>query len=239
MKNPPVSAFITISESYTNSNLPGRDFLTLGGKPMYRIMVDKLLSVNQIDRIVILSDSDRIITEFAGNSRIQVISCPVDFSEDPNVRMSQELPTSDLMVEQALSKVNGEHFIQVQCINPFLTIETLEGAIERYYQYVLDNEAYFDSVMSLSRVDKRLYNANNYPVIELRSDPWYVIFEDTIIQVFNRTAFRKNGNRKFGKNPMFLETREIENLAIETIENYQLAELIHENAKRFPFIYQG
>lgn len=239
MKNPTVSTLITICESYNNSNLPGRDFLTLGGKPMYRIMIDKLLRVSQIDRIIILSDSDKIITEFAGNSRIQVIPCPVEFSGDPNVRMVQELPTSDLMVEQALLKVNGEHFIQVQCSNPFLTIETIEGAIERYYQYVLDNGAYFDSVMSLSRVDKRLYSANNYPVIELRSDPWHVIFEDTIIQVFNRTAFRKNGNRKFGKNPMFLETREIENMATETMESYQLAQLIHENANRFPFIDQG
>lgn len=239
MSNPAITALITICETYEDYPF-NRDFRLLGGKPMYRIMIDKLLSVKQVGSIVILSDSNEVKSAFSGNGKVRVISYPGGFSEDNNERMVQQFPTSDHMVAHALKQVDGEHFMQVQCVNPFLTVATLDEAINRYYQYVLKEEAYpFDSVMSLSRLEKRLYNTNNYPVIELRSDPWHIVYEDSIIQVFNRAAFRKNGSRKFGKNPMFLETREIENLAVETDESYELAKLIHENRSRFPYIFQG
>ena len=117
-----------------------------------------------------------------------------------------------------------------QCLNPLLSVQTIEDAIERYYTYVINDEyQQFDSVMSLCRVEKRLYDSSNYPTITLRNDPHFVIYEDTIFNIFNRSAFNRNGKKKFGKNPMFYEVPELESLAVESATSYKLAKLAAEN----------
>jgi CMP-N-acetylneuraminic acid synthetase len=56
-----------------------------------------------------------------------------------------------------------------------------------------------------------------------------VIYEDTVFNIFSRSAFKRNGNKKFGKNPMFYEVPEIENLSVETPTSFKLVKLVYEN----------
>lgn len=231
MNNPAITALITIQER-NNSNLPDAHFKELGGKPLFQLMIDKLLLVKEIDKIVVTTDSDLVRKAYGSNTKISLIDFPNPdtFSEDNSVRILEEMPTSDRLTEHSLAKTNGEHFMQTQCINPLLTVQTIEDAIERYYAYVLNDEyKQFDSVMSLARLEKRLYDSSNYPTITLRDNPHYVIFEDSVFNIFNRTEFVRNKNRKFGKNPMFFEVPEIENLTVESPAGYKLAKLVFDH----------
>lgn len=240
MSTPSITALITIREKEIQW-FPTYDFYTLGGKPLYRHMLDRLLAVPQISRIVVTTDSEGVKSECASNGKIRVVDYPSDFSEDANMRFQEQQPWSDKMTAHALKQVEGEHFIQLHCGTPFLPAASIENAIVRYYDSVLGTEYgdQFDSVMSLGRVDRKLYMSENYPVIKLRDEPPFVVFEDAILNVFNRKAFNKNGQKKFGKNPMFFETREVEGLSIESEDAFTHAEVIYENRNRFPFIYQG
>jgi CMP-N-acetylneuraminic acid synthetase len=224
MNRPTITALITIQETRTDLSLRDANFKEFDGKHLYRLMIEKLLAVKAINHIVITTDSDNVRQVYGGTSKISFVDMPdpASMSDDNSVNVLEELPTSDLITTSSLKKVQGEHFMQTQCVNPLLSIKTIEEAIERYYEYVLNDEyKQFDSVMSLSRVDKRLYDSSDYPLITLRDNPHYVIYEDTVFNVFNRTSF--------GKNPMFFEVPEIENLTVETHAGYKLAKLAYEN----------
>jgi CMP-N-acetylneuraminic acid synthetase len=233
MNKPAITALITIQEKNT-SYLADSHFKELGGKPLFRIMIDKLLAVKAIERILITTDSAVVRKTYGGNNKISLIDLPGSetLSEEySTARILEEMPTSDRITAYSLAKINGEHFMQTQCINPILSVRTIEDAIERYYEYVLnqENEYPFDSVISLSRVEKRLFDNSNYPTITLRDEPHFVIFEDTILNIFSRTSFVRNHKQKLGKNPMFFEVPEIENLAVESPASYKLAKLVYDN----------
>lgn len=234
MNKPAITALITVQEinNSNNSMLPDAHLKDFGGNPLYRLMIDKLLAVSAINRIVITTDAASVKTAYAGHNKVSVIDFPNTdtFSNDVTERILEEMPTSDRNTAHALDKTPGEHFMQTQCINPLLSVQTIEDVIERYYTYVLNDEyQQFDSVMSLSRVEKRLYDSSHYPTITLRNDPHFVIYEDTVFNIFNRESFNRNGKKKFGKNPMFYEVPELENLAVESPVSYQLAKLAFEH----------
>ncbi|WP_300660707.1 hypothetical protein [Fluviicola sp.] len=235
MNKPAITALITIQET-NNSNLPNAHLKDFGGKPLFQWMIEKLLAVKAINRIVITTDSDKVRKMYGDTHTISIIDFPnpETFSGDTTERILEEMPTSDRLTAHSLEKTGGEHFMQTQCINPLLSIQTIKDAIERYYTYVLNDEyQQFDSVMSLYRVEKRLYDSSNYPTITLRNDPHFVIFEDTVFNIFNRAAFIRNGKKKFGKNPMFFEVPEIESLAVESPTSYTLAKLAYDNKHLF------
>ena len=62
MNKPAITALITIQEinNSNNSMLPDSHLKDFGGKPMYRIMIDKLLAISAIKRIVITTDSEAV-----------------------------------------------------------------------------------------------------------------------------------------------------------------------------------
>lgn len=232
MNRPTITALITIQETRMDLSLRDANFKEFDGKHVYQLMIEKLLAVKAIDHIVITTDSDKVRQTCGGNSKISFVDFPNPdtLSNDNSKRILEEMPTSDRITAHSLEKKPGEHFMQTQCVNPLLSIKTIEEVIERYYEYVLNDEyKQFDSLMSLSRIDKRLYDSSDYPTITLRDNPHYVIYEDTVFNIFNRTAFVRNKMRKFGKNPMFFEIPEIENLTVETHAGYKLAKLAYDN----------
>ncbi|ASS48468.1 MAG: hypothetical protein A3D31_08095 [Candidatus Fluviicola riflensis] len=238
MNKPAITALITVQQTNNsnNSSLPDSHLKDFGGKPLYQLMIEKLLAVTAINRIVITTDVAAVRTKYAGNNKISVIDFPnpETFSDDVSQRILEEMPTSDRNTANSLDKIQGEHFMQTQCINPLLSVRTIEDAIERYYDYVLNDEyKQFDSVMSLYRLEKRLYDSSDYPTITLRDEPHFVIFEDTVFNIFNRAAFNRNGKKKFGKNPMFYEVPEIESLTVESPTSYTMAKLAYDNKGLF------
>lgn len=239
MNKPAITALITVQETHNtiNSNLPNAHVKDFGGKPLFQLMIDKLLGVKAIDKIVVTTDSDKVKKIHGNNPKISILSLPDPAtlsSENSSERILEDMPTSDWFTAHALKQTNGEHFMQTQCINPLLSVQTIEDAIERYYYVLNDEYKQFDSVMSLYRVEKRLYDNSNYPnPVTLRNEPHFVIFEDTVFNIFNRTTFRNNNNQKLGKNPMFFEIPEIENLAVESPVSYQLAKLAYDNKGLF------
>ncbi len=236
MNKPTITALITIQKT-NPSNLPDSHIKDFGGVPLFQIMIDKLLTVKAISKIVITTDSDLVKKTYGSNGKVSIIGLPHpdQFSDQHSTeRILEEMPTSDLITAHSLKNTDGEYFMQTQCINPLLSVKTIEEVIERYYLYVINAEQQqFDSVMSLSRIEKRLYDNSNYPTITLRNDPHFVIFEDTIFHIFNRATFFKHNKQKLGNNPMFFEVPEIENLAIESPATYKLAKLAYDNNSLF------
>jgi len=239
MNKPAITALITIQETNTtvNSSLTDSHVKDFGGKPLFQLMIEKLLAVKTINKILITTDSDKVKKTYGSNNKISIIGLPASALSDEysNDRILEEMPTSDRFTAHALEKTDGEHFMQTQCINPLLSVQTIENAIEMYYTYVLNDEYnQFDSLISLSRVEKRLYDNSKYPEpVTLRNEPHFVMFEDTIFNIFSRNHFKGNNKHKLGKNPMLFDVPEIENLAVDSPASFKLAKLAYDNKNLF------
>lgn len=208
--------------------LQDRNFLPFDGQPMYRFMISKLLSVPEISCLVVDTDSDEVKAFCSADPRITVIDRP-EMLRDENI-------ASDQITAYNLQQVEGEHFIEIQSFNPLLTKFSISSAIRQYFDYVGREEHDFDSVFSMQRHEQLHYNLdtrsldNAYP---------FVIFENRILHVFNRTSFKSQGNKKVGRTAMLFEVREVENTLVDSESNYELAKLVYANQKEFPAIFHS
>ncbi|MNQ88562.1 hypothetical protein D3C85_1038300 [compost metagenome] len=143
--------------------------------------------------------------------------------------------SSDKVTAALLEHTEGEHFLQLGPIFPFLKQQTIQYVIDTYNKYVIDQEDFSnDSVFTIKTLNRRYYDSDtNF----IREDRPNTFIEDGILHVFNRTTFQNSGNRKVGKNPFACIVGEIENLAIDSEESYRIAVLIDKNRHQFPNIF--
>lgn len=231
---PKLTALITIKED-CGYFLPDRHFKTFGRhyQSLFTIMIEKLEAIERIERIVINTDSSRVQNSYRHNSRFQLINTIEKRAEDapPEFDLAPNKETLAM-----LAHAPGEHFIRLGSIFPFVKQDTIELAIDYYDRFVLDPEdGRHDSLFSVATYYQKLFD-NDRDV--LREDPPNVFAEDGILHVFNRTTFQQNGNRKVGKKPFAFGIDAIENMAIDSEENYELACLVDKNRHKFSRIFR-
>ena len=209
---------------------PNRHFESISGNPLYRVMIDKLEAIPQVGKIIVNSDSGRIKSDYARSGKVKVINV---YNAEPQ-EIELEL-TSDRATAALLEHAEGEHFLQLGPIFPFLKHQTIDSVIDSYDKYVVNPEDHsFDSIFTMRTLYRRYYDSDTDFIREDRPNTFV---EDGILHVFNRRTFVAGGNRKVGKKPFAYGIDEIENLAIDSEENYWLALLIDENHRRFPRVF--
>ncbi|WP_222539485.1 cytidylyltransferase domain-containing protein [Pedobacter polysacchareus] len=229
MSNYSLTAIISIPE-VAGYFFPNRHFEHISRNMLYSLMVDKLEAIPQIGKIIINTDAGRIKDHYSRYGKIKVID--VYRSEPQEIEL--EL-TSDKVTTAMLEHVETEHILQLGPIFPFLRQQTIQNAIENYHRYVLDPEdSRYDSLFTIKAMNRRLYDSDKNM---MREDRPNTFVEDGILHIFNRSTFLANGNRKVGKNPFSYSIDDIENLAIDSEENYRLAVLIDEHRYRFPGVF--
>lgn len=229
MSNYPLTAIIFIPE-VAGYFFPNRHFEHISRNILYSLMVDKLEAIPQIGKIVINTDAGRIKDHYSRYSKIKVI----DVYRPELQEVELEL-TSDKATAAILEHVETEHILQLGPIFPFLRQQTIQAAIETYDKYVLDPEdSRYDSLFTIKTLNRRLYDSDKNV---MREDRPNTFVEDGILHIFNRSTFLANGNRKVGKNPFSYGIDDIENLAIDSEDNYRLAVLIDEHRYRFPGVF--
>ncbi len=194
-------------------------------------MIEKLEAIGKIDKIIINTDSNMLKSYYSRSNKTKVIDV---YRAEPQ-EIELEL-TSDKLTTELLKHAEGEHFLQLGPIFPFLKQETIERAIQMYEEYVINaEERKYDSVFSIKILNRRYYDSDTDFIREDRPNTFV---EDGILHIFNRTTFLANGNRKVGKKPYSCGIDEIENLAVDSEENHQLAVLINEHRNRFPHVFR-
>lgn len=229
MTNYSLTALVSIPEE-AGYFFPNRHFEHICGGLLYDVMINKLEAIPQISQIIVNTDSGRIKNSYSHSHKVKVIN--VYQSEPQEIEL--EL-TSDRMTAALLEHVQGEHFLQLGPIFPFLKQQTVGNVIENYDRYVINPEdRRHDSVFTIKTLNRRYYDSDTDFIREDRPNTF---IEDGILHVFNRTTFLAGGKRKVGKKPFAHGIDDIENLAIDSQENYQLAVLIDGNRRRFPHIF--
>ena len=207
---------------HNSERVPGKNYRDLGGKPLFHWVVDTLLAIPAIDEVVIDTDSPTIIEDVAKvYPQVRVLLRPEHLR-------AGEIAMNDVLLNTA-EQVNADILLQTHSTNPFLSVATVESAINRFY--AKENDC--DSVFGVTRLQARLWTAdgkavNHDPAVLLRTqdlDPIYL--ENSCFYIFTPKILRERGNR-IGARPLLVETPPLEAIDIDEESDFQLAIAVAE-----------
>jgi CMP-N-acetylneuraminic acid synthetase len=208
------------SERVKNKNM--RDF---DGNPLYHAIMKSLLASKYIDKVVINTDSEVIAKDAKENfgERVIIIDRPLEI-QGGDVSMN-------IIINYDLDKLEGEHFLQTHSTNPLLKTETIDKAIETYFE----NLDKYDSLFSVTKVQTRFYDKNAKPVNHnpeelLRTQDLEPLYEENSnFYIFSKDSFKNVGNRRIGLKPKIFELNKLEAVDIDEPEDFTLAEILYKN----------
>lgn len=212
-----------------SERVPNKNMKDFSGAPLYHAVADTLVGCRAVDYLVINTDSS-IIAEDAierYGSKVKIIDRPESIRGD-FVSMND-------VIKCDLNNVDAEHFLQTHSTNPLLRSETIDTAVEDYFDAL---KAGFDSVFSVTRLQTRLYDIAGKPLNhdpnELRrtQDLEPLFEENSNFYIFSKDSFCKAGSKRIGLKPKLFEVNKLEAVDIDEPEDFVLAELMYKNLKK-------
>lgn len=211
-----------------SQRVPNKNMKDFGGSPLYHAIVKSLLNSKYIECVVINTDS-KIIAEDAKENfgdKIIIIDRPVEIQGD-FVSMND-------IIAYDLSKLQGDYFLQTHSTNPLLKSETIDKAVEKYFEG-LKNLENFDSVFGVTRVQTRFYDKNakainHNPNELLRTQDLEPMYEENSnFYIFSKESFKNANNKRIGLKPQIFEVNKLEAVDIDEPEDFIIAELLYKN----------
>jgi CMP-N-acetylneuraminic acid synthetase len=208
-----------------SERVKGKNFRDFGGKPLFKWVLDTLLSVAEIDLIVINTDARHILAQYGliDNERILI--------RDRNEEICGDLISMNLIIKDDIKNIDSDIYLMTHTTNPFLSRHSVEAAIEKFQIAVKAKGA--DSLFTVNKVQDRFYDVdvqpiNHDPANLIRTqdlDPWYQ--ENSNLYLFSKDSFFKTGAR-IGANPTMLVTAPYESTDIDTPDDWELGEVMVE-----------
>ena len=207
----------------TSERVPNKNMRNFDGVPLYHAITKSLLASKYIDKIAINTDSEVIAKDARENfgDKIIIIDRPVEI-QGGDVSMN-------IIIDYDLSQLKGEHFLQTHSTNPLLRTETIDKAIEVYFEKLDDN----DSLFGVTKVQTRFYDKDANPVNHnpeelLRTQDLEPLYEENSnLYIFSKEAFKKADKKRIGLKPQIFEVNKLEAVDIDEPEDFKLAELLH------------
>ena len=211
-----------------SSRVRGKNYREFGdGRPLFFHMTEKLLMCEQIDKIVIDTDS-QTIKEL----------CKSDFPEiliiDRPEHLKDELcPMNDILLHD-VNEVPSKFYLQTHSTNPLLSLKTLDKSLKVFK----DNFPIYDSLFSVTKQQTRFWDPMARPInhnanILIRTQDLPPIYEEnSCIYIFEKKCLINSRNR-IGSRPFLFEIDKLESIDIDTEIDFLLAEKIFELKKQF------
>lgn len=208
-----------------SERLPGKNFRTFAGRPLFHQVISTLQAVDEVSRIIINTDSEEISSACADYSKVIVIVRPEN--------ICGHSVTMNTIIAHDLPLIEGTHFLQTHVTNPLVRAETFRDAIDTYF----NGEE--DSLFSVCPVRKRVYdvagkalNHDNHKLLPTQELP-EVLVENSAVFLFSRESFYANNQSRIGRHPKPYYMNELEGLDIDYEEDLILAELLYQNRHQF------
>lgn len=213
----------------TSSRLEGKNVKKLGNKPLFLHVLDTLLKCDTIDEVYLDSESEEIFNLAKGRGHKEL-------------RRNPKLATNDIDGNELLlnesSKIDADIYVQVLPTAPFLSKETIDEIV---FNLIISKD--HDSSMGVIKDYCYLWDSSgspkNYDPLNI---PNSVDLNPTIIETMGLYVITKESLLKrkcrIGNNPILHEIPLRESIDIDTLEDFNFAEIIFagkdvlENEKR-------
>jgi len=217
----PVVAFLPLKAH--SERIPGKNFRSLCGKPLFQWMLDTLLATEDVDLIVINTDA-RAELEASGlepNPRILV--------RERKPELCGDFVSMNAVIADDVESVPADIYLMTHTTNPLLSRATIVSALAAYKEGLANGTC--DSLFTVNRFQTRFYRAdgsavNHNPAQLLRTqdlEPWYE--ENSNLYIFSAESFRKTGAR-IGAKPILFETLRKESMDIDDQDGWDIAEAV-------------
>jgi CMP-N-acetylneuraminic acid synthetase len=227
MNNPRLVALLPMKAN--SQRVKGKNFKNFCGRPLFRWVLDTLLSVKAIDLIVINTDAREILTKngLVETDRISIRDRKPEICGD-HVSMNR-------VIADDLFNVPADAYLMTHTTNPLLSAVTIEKALEQFLDARSVSRA--DSLFTVDKVQTRFYRADASPVNHdpdnliptQELEPWYE--ENSNLYIFTRESFASTGAR-IGKRPLMYQGSVFESIDIDTPEDWDFAVLAAQYLQR-------
>ncbi|WP_287447110.1 acylneuraminate cytidylyltransferase family protein [Altererythrobacter sp.] len=209
-----------------SERVKGKNFREFAGKPLFRWILESLLSVDAIDRVVINTDARQVLADHgledgAENGRVMI--------RDRKPEICGDLVSMNLVLADDVENVPAKTYLMTHTTNPLLTSETIASAIEQYSKGVASGAA--DSLFTVNPIQTRFYRAdgsaiNHDPDNLIRTQDLELwLEENSNLYVFNKDSFAKT-NARIGASPILFQMDSTESIDIDDQAQWELAEAV-------------
>lgn len=203
-----------------SQRVKGKNFREFCGKPLFRWILDTLLSVKEIDQIIINTDARHIL---AKNGLIETDRIVI---RDRKPEICGDNVSMNLVLADDVANVQADMYLMTHTTNPLMSGDTIQKAIAAFQQAKVSGTA--DSLFTVDKVQTRFYRADCSPVnhdpdnlIPTQDlEPWFE--ENSNLYIFTADSFAKT-NARIGKKPMMYEGPYFESVDIDTPADWDFA----------------
>lgn len=203
-----------------SQRVPGKNFRLLDGRPLYAHILSTLITIPEISRILVDTDSEEITEGI--RKQFPSIQCVL---RPENLR-ADDIPMNEvLMYDSGL--VESDFFLQTHSTNPLLKPDTIRKALLT----LLNLYPSYDSLFSVTRLQTRLWDGlgraiNHNPNILLQTQDLPPLYEEnSCLYIFTRETLSRKRNR-LGDRPYLFEIDSDEAWDIDEEIDFKLVELL-------------
>ena len=219
--------YAIIPIKHNSSRVPGKNYRDFNGKPLYYWIINTLLQVNELDKIVIDTNSETVkegVPKYFPMDKIIIYDRPEHlWSGDTATNVLLKNVIEDLNLDADL-------YFQTHTTNPLLKPETIKDAINKFKES--DKETLFSVKTHHTRFydkDGKDMNHQRFHLIPTQDlDPIYE--ENSCMYLFTKEVLDKYGAR-IGKKAMLYPMSDIESQDIDWEDDFKIAETLF---KMFP-----
>jgi CMP-N-acetylneuraminic acid synthetase len=199
----------------------GKNFRDFSGKPLFRWILDTLLSIEEIDQVIINTDARAILAEngLVDSARVKI--------RDRKPEICGDFVSMNLVLADDVANVPADIYVMTHTTNPLLSRASVRGSIDLFKKATADGTG--DSVFTVNKFQTRFYRAdvsaiNHDPNNLIRTqdlEPWFE--ENSNLYVFSASSFASTKAR-IGKKPLMYEMGRTESVDIDDQESWDMAE---------------
>ncbi len=213
-----VAAFVPMR--HHSVRVAEKNFRLMNGKPLYHYIMETLLSVPEIDQVVVDTDSPVVIEGLAKDfPTVKTLLRPEHLRAD-------DVPMNEILMYDT-SQIRADWYLQTHSTNPLLKASSISSALQ-----ALQNKSYmYDSLFSVTEVKKRYWDQLGRPInhnqnILLRTQELPPIYEEnSCLYVFTREVLEKKHTR-IGDRPMLFPIDPREAQDIDDMYEFKLTEMM-------------
>jgi CMP-N-acetylneuraminic acid synthetase len=182
-----------------SQRVPGKNYRSLAGKPLFQHVIETLLAVPEISQIIVDTDSEPVME---GLRR--------DYPQVVMINRPESLRADDVSMNDVLlydtEQVQADFYLQTHSTNPLLRPETVSLAIKTF----LAAYPAKDSLFSVTRWQTRLYDQNGRainhdPAILIQTQDLPPVYEEnSCLYLFTRQNLLRRHHR-IGEHPILFE----------------------------------
>ena len=203
-----------------SERVPGKNFRLLAGKPLYRWILDTLLSSCYVSEVIINTDSHLLLENYVLNGHPKVIL------RKRKPEICGDRVSMNKVIADDLQAYPRDSYLMTHATNPFISLDTLNKAIRSYYSNLVKG---LDSLFSVNIHQTRMYDQYLSPVNHsvgelLRTQDLPPLYEEnSCLYLFSQDSFMSTQNR-IGRKPGIYATPKMESLDIDNQDDWSHAE---------------